>query len=93
MRHLFQRQLFEALQQYGGFGTAVGFDQAHHDIQSLFAPLAGGQQHGVGFADPRRRPEKDFQLAAPGARFLFPDAGQQLVGVRALVGHLVNSEW
>ena len=36
-------QHFQAIEQRSGFRATVGFDQTHHDIQSLFAPLAGGQ--------------------------------------------------
>jgi hypothetical protein len=62
--------LFEALEQHGGFLATVGFDEADDDIQPLLAQLAGGLQHGVGFADAGRSAEKDLQLAT--ARALPP---------------------
>jgi hypothetical protein len=91
--HLFQRQLFEALQQGGGFLAAVGFDQAHHHIHALLAQLAGGQQHGVGFADARRRAEKDLQLAALGMCLFLLEAVEQLVGIGAGIAGLPFTAW
>ncbi len=43
VRNFPERQNFQALQQRGGFLATVGFNDAHHHIQTLLAPLAGGQ--------------------------------------------------
>jgi len=74
------RQNFEAIDQLLGLATAVGFDQACHDIAPSRFLGAGGGEHGVGFADTGRGPEKNLQV--PPALFL--GKGQQGVGRSSL---------
>ncbi len=59
-----------------GFPAAVGFDNAHHQIDTLAQPSAGGGQHFVGLAHARRGAQEDLE-ATP---CLPPGFGEQRVG-------------
>src|SRR5262249_44953752 len=85
MLDLLARQHLEAGEQALRFDAAVRFDDAHGHIASLLTqPLCLGE-HRVGLAHTRARPEVNLELTARCACVLFPDAGEQRVGVGALV--------
>src|SRR5262245_9369168 len=76
-----ERKNLEALQQGGRVGAPVGLDHPDDDVRSLGPLLAGGEQHGVGLADPGGRAEEDLQPATPLLRFLALHASEKRVGI------------
>src|SRR5262249_42882239 len=54
----------EAFQQHLGLAPPVSFDDADHDIDAVAPPGLGRQQHLVSLANPRSRPQENFQAAA-----------------------------
>ena len=59
------RQDFEPARQGFGFGTAMGFDDPHDDIDAGLAAGHALRQHLKGLADAGRGAKEDFQLAPP----------------------------
>ncbi|MNT39635.1 hypothetical protein D3C72_1759010 [compost metagenome] len=58
-----QRLLRQAAEQYFGFRSAVGFDDAGNDLHALTQLGVGRLEHGVGLADSRRGAEKYLEPA------------------------------
>ena len=79
--HFLQRQLRQAFQQCLGIGTAMGFHQAHHQVDTAAQLFLRAGQHRVGLAHARRRTEEHGQLAASFALQAF-DQGIGLAGTR-----------
>ena len=59
-------KVFEVGDQRGGFGAAVGFDQADDGVDAGCARGLGCCQHRVGFAYTSRGAEVDAEFAAGG---------------------------
>ena len=62
-----QRLLRQAAEQGFGFGAAMGFDHAGENLHALAQLRVRGLEHGVGLADPGRRPEKNLEPATASA--------------------------
>ncbi len=69
----------QAAQQGLGLAAAVGLHDADHHIAALGLTLAGGAQHFVGLAHPRRHAEEYLQPPPPRSG----GGGEQGVGVWA----------
>ena len=59
-----RRDLFEAIDELGGFGSIVRFDITGYDIDAAAPGGLGGLQHGVGLAYAGGIAEKDLEMAA-----------------------------
>ena len=82
-----QRQAFQRLEHALGFATAVRLDVADHDVGPGRLGRERRLEHRVGLADPGRGTEEDTQPPAARPRFLGLHLCEQLVRVRAVVGH------
>ena len=87
VRNALARQDLEALEERRGLLAPVGLDQADDDVDALVALLARGREHRVGLADAGAGAEEDPELAARFLPLLALDAGEELVGVGAVVLH------
>ena len=76
------RQHLETLEQGFGFFSAVRLDDRRNDILAVFEPRAGLLEHLIGFANSRRRANKDLQAA--GAAVLPVHHGKQRIWRGAL---------
>src|SRR5262249_35110525 len=66
------------------FDPAVSLDIADQDIDAFGALVKRSLKHGVGFAYTSGGTKEDFEFATGALDLLGLDAGQQLVGIRAL---------
>ena len=82
-----RRQAFERLEQALGLVAAVRLDVADHDVGARRLRGERGLEHRVGLADARGGAEEDAQAAAARACLLGLHLRQQLVRIRAFVGH------
>jgi hypothetical protein len=57
---------FEAIDERGGFGSAVGFDESDDDIDLLAFEPMGLEEHAIGFSDARAVSEIDLEPAPLG---------------------------
>ncbi|CRM19086.1 hypothetical protein [Pseudomonas sp. 25 R 14] len=78
-------QLFEAVEQLGGFLAAVGFHHAGQHIAAQSGFTARRRKHRVGLAHAGVGAKVDTQLAAQGGLFFLLDTCQQGVGIGAFV--------
>ncbi|SQE13500.1 hypothetical protein BP312_01351 [Bordetella pertussis] len=88
-----QGQGRQRIEQRGGVGAAVGFDQPRHDIHALRGLGARRGQHGIGLAYAGAGAEVDAQPPAPGVGLRLLQGLEQAVGVEAVVagvGHGVG---
>ena len=83
-----QRQGFQRLEHALGFAPAVRLDVPDHDVGPRRLGRERRLEHRVGLADPRRSSKEDTQPPAARPRFLGLHLCEQLVRVRAIVGHL-----
>jgi hypothetical protein len=74
-------QELEARQQRLRLAPAVRLDVAHHDVLAARLPLVRLDQHRVGLAHARRRPEEDLEPRAPSLLLRAPDTREQGLGV------------
>ena len=87
VRHFLAGQHVEPQHERLGLGARLRFNVADHDIEALLGLFAAGFQHRVGFADPRRRTEKDFEFAASLPGLFGLHAKQQGVGIGSVIVH------
>ena len=87
IRHAPAREDLEPFEQGCGLLATVGLDQADHHVNAFGLLLARGRQHRVGLAHARARAEEDPEAAALFLPLVALDAGEQLVGVGAVLGH------
>ena len=86
VRHLPQRQLWQAFKQFPGFAPAMGLHQPdQHRLPCRLGTL-GRLQHGKGLAHAGAGAKVDAQLAARHGRLVCAQLGQQGIGVGAEVG-------
>jgi hypothetical protein len=65
-------------------------DVPDNDIDAIGSCTLRGFEHGVRFADPRRIAEENLELSARSSVLRRLHAGQQFVGIRAILGHIDN---
>jgi hypothetical protein len=75
------RKDFETLCQGLSFLAPMGFSEANHHVDAIRLRCARACQHGVCFADARRRAEENPELAAP----IFISYGEQRIGIGTAV--------
>ncbi len=83
-----ERQHVEAFEQRRGFTAAMRFGNADHHVRAFVVTAARGLQHCIGFADARRRAEKNLQPASLTFFFVALQLVEQLIGIGA-----VHAQW
>ena len=81
----FEWEDFGALELGFGFGAAMGFDVADHNIYTGLSLRVRRLEHGVRFPDAGGRTEEDFETTASLLRGLGLDASEEFIGIGTLV--------